>query len=40
MLERANLAEFQAGVSLCNTRVMTLGNRTQGFSRRTVAVGG
>lgn len=41
MLERANLAEIQTGVSLWNTRGMTLGNRTQGFSRRrTVAVGG
>ena len=41
MLMRANLAEIQAGVSLWNTRVATLGNRAQGFSRRrTVVVGG
>jgi len=41
MLQRANLAEIQAGIELWNIRVINLSSRASGRSRsRTVVVGG
>jgi len=40
MLQRANLAEIQAGINLWNTRVQTLSSQSTGRSRsRTVVAG-
>jgi hypothetical protein len=40
MLQRANLAEIQAGINLWNTRVQTLSSQSSGRSRaRTVVAG-